>query len=136
MGAVYATVSDLETLGRPLTAPEQQRAPELLEIASALLRQEAARRRYDLDAMISENADNGLIAKSVTVRAVIRGLDTSTSSGAAISQESQSGLGYSAQWTYVNAGQSLYFLRNELKELGILRQRYGVLEVYDYGSDA
>ena len=37
-------------------------------------------------------------------------------------------------YTYLNAGQDIYFLRNELKELGILRQKCGTLEVYDYGT--
>ena len=44
------------------------------------------------------------------------------------------GNGYSATATYINAGQSLYFLRNELKDLGIIRQTYGLLEVYQYGT--
>jgi hypothetical protein len=32
--------------------------------------------------------------------------------------------------TYLNAGQALYYLRNELKDLGIIRQRYGALDLY------
>lgn len=131
MGAVYATVEDIATYGRQLTAEERDRAPALLETASALLRQEAASRGCSLDGMIAENDDFALISKSLVVRSVVRALDSGASSGAAISQESQTGLGYTASWSYVNAGQSLYFLRNELNELGIRRQRYGVLEVYD-----
>jgi hypothetical protein len=38
--------------------------------------------------------------------------------------------------TYFNAGQSLYFLKSELKDLGLMRQSYGALEVYDNDSDA
>lgn len=139
MGAVYAAVSDVQTLGRTLTAEEQERAEQLLPAASALLRREAKKRGYDLDSMIADDEDVGLIAKNVTVSAVVRALDVSASSSesasAAVSQGSQSGLGYSVSYTYVNAGQSLYILRNELKELGIMRQRYGVLEVYDLDND-
>ena len=131
MGAVYATVEDIATYGRPLTAEERDRAPALLQTASALLRQEAASRGCDLDGMIADNDDFSLISQSLVVRSVVRALDSGASSGAAISQESQTGLGYTASWSYVNAGQSLYFLRNELNELGIRRQRYGVLEVFD-----
>ena len=133
--AVYATVADIEILGRPLTASEQDRAPAMLEIASALLRREAKDRGRDLDVMIADDPDLGLIAKNVTVRSVVRSLDAvaaGTQNGsAAVSQESQSALGYSASFTYVNAGQALYFLRNELKDLGLMKQTYGAVEVYD-----
>ena len=132
MGAVYATVEDVQTLGRALSAEEQEKAPGLLEIASAMLRREATKRGYDLDGMIAEDEDVGLIAKSVTVRSVVRSLDASAASAqsAVVSQESQSGLGYSASYTYLNAGEALYFLRNELKELGLTQQRFGFVEVY------
>lgn len=131
MGAVYADVADVIALGRPLTAAEAEKAPALLETASALLRQEVAKRQYDLDSMIAAEPDLALIARQLTVSAVVRGLDSQAQdSSLAVSQATQSGLGYSATFSYVNAGQSMYFLRNELKQLGILRQRYGTLEVY------
>ena len=134
MGAVYATVGDVKTLGRPLTAEEEEKTPQLLEIASALLRSEAKKRGYDLDAMIAADEDKGLIAKILTVNAVVRSLNAAGSSEPAVSQGSQSALGYSVSYTYLNAGQDIYYLRNELKELGILRQKCGTLEVYDYGT--
>lgn len=134
MGAVYATVADVQTLGRPLTAEEEEKVPQLLEIASALLRKEAKTRRYDLDQMIADDLDIGQIAKILTVNAVVRSLNAAGDSSPAAVQGSQSALGYSVSYTYLNAGQDVYFLKNELKELGIMRQRYGVLEVYDYGD--
>lgn len=134
MGAVYATVADLATYGRPLTPAEADRAPALLEEASALLRMEAGKRGYDLDGMIAENDDISLITRGLVVSAVIRVFNASDSTPAAV-QASQSGLGYSASMTYLNAGQSLYYLKNELKQLGLLRQRYGAMEVYDLGTD-
>lgn len=135
MGAVYATVADLATYGRPLTPTETDRAPALLEEASALLRMEAGKRGYDLDGMIAENDDISLIARGLVVSAVIRIFNASNSTPAAV-QASQSGLGYSASMTYLNAGQSLYYLKNELKQLGLLRQRYGAMEVFDLGTDS
>lgn len=134
MGAVYATVADVQTLGRPLTAEEEEKTPQLLEIASALLRSEAKKRGYDLDAMIAADEDKGLIAKILTVNGVVRSLNAAGDSSPAAVQGSQSALGYSVSYTYLNAGQDIYFLRNELKELGVLRQKCGVLEVYDYGD--
>lgn len=131
MSAVYATVQDIQTLERDLTASEQQKAESLLPIASAKLRIAASKYGCDIDKMIADNEDYGLAIKEIVSKAVVRALDSSANSAGGIaSQESQSGLGYTASITYVNAGQNLYFLRNELKDLGILRQRYGVLDIY------
>ena len=134
MGAVYATIDDVQALGRTLTADEQEKVPQLLEIASALLRTEAKKRGYDLDQMIADDPDKGLIAKILTVNAVVRSLNAAGNSSPAAVQGSQSALGYSVSYTYLNAGQDIYFLKNELKELGIMRQKCGILEVYDYGD--
>lgn len=131
MGAVYATIEDVQTLGRALSAEEQQKVPQLLEIASALLRTEAEKRGYDLDAMIADDPDKGLIAKILTVNGVVRSLNAASDTSPAAVQGSQSALGYSVSYTYLNAGQDIYFLKNELKELGIMRQKCGILEVYD-----
>ena len=138
MGAVYATVSDILTMGITLTSAQQDTAAVLLEQASAKLRLAADDRGYDIDALISvpvRGEDYALVVKSVVVSSVIRALNAlSAPDTAAVSQASQSGLGYSASWTYVNAGQSLYFLNNELKELGLTDQRYGAMEVYGNAS--
>lgn len=134
MGAVYATTDDVTTLGRTLTNEEAEKVPTLLEITSALLRTECSKRGYDLDQMITDDPDKGLIAKILTVNAVIRSLNAASNNSPAATQGSQSALGYSVSYTYLNAGQDVYFLRNELKELGIMRQKCGVLEVYDYGD--
>lgn len=131
MGAVYATIEDVQALGRALTAEEQEKVPQLLEIASALLRTEAKKRGYDLDQMIADDPDKGLIAKILTVNGVVRSLNAASDTSPAAVQGSQSALGYSVSYTYLNAGQDIYFLKNELKELGIMRQKCGVLEVYD-----
>ena len=135
MGTVYATVSDVILLGRPLTTAEQEKATAFLPIASAKLRQAAAQYGGDIDAMIASDADYGDIVKEIVVRAVIRAVNASEGGNAApASQSTESALGYSQTYTYINAGQSLYFLRNELKELGLMRQRIGLLEVYDIGD--
>lgn len=132
MGATYATVQDIQTLIRPLTTAEQDKAESLLPIASAKLRIAASKYGCDIDKMIAANDDYGLAVKEVVCKSVVRALDASAQTGPAsvVSQESQSGLGYSASMTYLNAGQSLYYLRNELKDLGIMRQRYGALDLY------
>jgi hypothetical protein len=132
MGAPYATVQDIQTLIRPLTTAEQDKAESLLPIASAKLRIAASEYSCNIDQMIAANEDYGLVVREIVCKSVVRALDASAQAGPAsvVSQESQSGLGYTASMTYLNAGQSLYYLRNELKDLGIMRQRYGALDLY------
>ena len=128
----YATVQDIQTLIRPLTPAEQGKAESLLPIASAKLRLQASNYGADIDQMIDDNEDYELTVKEIVCKSVVRALDASAQTAAAsvVSQESQSGLGYTASMTYLNAGQALYYLRNELKDLGIIRQRYGALDLY------
>lgn len=133
-GAVYAAVSDVAVL-RTLTAQEQNIAEMLLESASARLRRTAKRYGYVLDDMIAEDEDFGIVVKGVVVQAVIRALNTVSDNTPPAVQSSQAALGYSVSMTWLNSGQSLYFLRNELKDLGFLRPRYGALEVYGSGND-
>lgn len=133
MGAVYAAVEDVALL-RTLTSQEQEQAAALLETASAKLRLAAKKYGYDLDTLISEDEDYGAEVKAVVVQAVIRALNSVSDSSPPAVQSSQAALGYSVSMTWLNSGQALYFLKNELKELGFLRQRYGALEVYDLGN--
>lgn len=136
---VYAEVSDITALGKSLTSIQIETAEILLKTASAKLRLIATRYGKDIDKMMNNEItgeDYKAVVKSIIVQAVCRALN-SISDTPPVTQESQSALGYSASMTYLNAGQSLYFLRNELKELGILRQQFGAFEVYDYdkGND-
>lgn len=135
MGTVYAQASDILALGVPLTSQQQESAEVLLSQASAKLRLTAKKYGKDVDAMIQADADCGEVAKSIVVQAVSRALNSIADNAPAVQQASQSGLGYSASVTFVNAGQSLYFLRSELKDLGLMRQTYGAMEVYRSESD-
>lgn len=134
MGAVYATISDITVLGYSLTSQQQDAAEVLLEQASAKLRLTAKKYGKNIDALIADDADYGDAVKNIVVQATVRALNSVSSSDAAASQMTQSGLGYSATMTFINAGQSLYFLRNELKDLGIIRQTFGLTEVYNLDS--
>lgn len=134
MGAVYAAVADIQ-LFRPLTAQEQEQAAALLETASAKLRLTAKKYGHDLDGMIAADPDLGSAVKAVIVQAVIRALNSVSDNSPPAVQSSQAALGYSVSMTWLASGQALYFLKNELKDLGLLRQRFGALEVYDVGDD-
>lgn len=138
MSKRYAEVSDIAALGKNLTAQEKEAAEIMLDTASSKLRITAQKYGKNIDAMIADEVsgeDYALVVKSVVIQAVLRALTSIADSSPALTQGSQSAMGYSISMTYLNAGQSLYFLRNELKDLGLLRQTYGAMEVYGSDSD-
>lgn len=126
--AAFATVQDIQNLWRPLTAEEQQRAEYLLPLVSDELRVLANNVDKDLDARAAEDSAYASVLKIVTVDVVCRVLRQSTE-GDAMSQESQSALGYSWSGTYAVAGGGIAnaILKNDLKKLGLLRQQMGVI---------
>lgn len=127
----YATVADVIALKRDLTHEEQERVEQLIPVICSLLRSEATRRGRDLDSMITGNADLAEVAKSVVVDIVMRELMTSTSQEP-MTQFSQSALGYSVSGTFLSPGGGLFIKKSELARLGILKQRYGVIDPYAY----
>lgn len=126
--APFATIEDVTAMWRNLTTEETERAEALLPIISDSLRIEAEDNGHDLDAMIADNTALASVAKSVTVDILARTLSVDLN-GQPYSQESQSALGYSWSGTYAVAGGGLQIMRNDLKRLGILRQKLGVIEI-------
>lgn len=137
----YAEISDIRAAGYPLSAAQEETAQTLLIQSSARLRLIARNVHKDIDALIADEtagADYALAVKSVIVQAVTRALDSASGSGQnGIVQGSQTLGAYTVQQTFFNPGQSLYFLRNELKELGLYRpQTYGAVELWASGGDS
>lgn len=130
MGKAYASVEDITALGISLTATQRDAAEILLSTASSKLRLIANKYGINLDAAVSEDDDYNAAVKSIVVQSVTRALNSISDASPAASQGSETNGSYSISMTYLNAGQSLYFLRNELKELGLKRQVYGALELY------
>ena len=135
MADAFATVADVESLWRTLTEDEETRAGNLLPAISDILRNEAYNRGYDLDAMIEESASYSTVVTTVCVDICVRALKQNTNAtGEAMSQESQSALGYTWSGTYaIPGGANLPIMRNDLKRLGITKQRWGALDIY--GTD-
>lgn len=127
----FATVNDLIDLWRPLKSDEIPRAQALLRVVSNSLRVEADKVGMDLDERVSESLSYADVVKSVTVDVVARTLMTSTDQEP-MSQYSQSALGYSVSGTYLSPGGGLFIKRDELKRLGLRKQRRGVIELYEY----
>lgn len=125
----YAEVADIIALKRPLSPTEIERAEKIIPLVSSSLRLEAKKVGKDLDKLIESDEDLKQVAKSVTVDVVMRELMTSTESEPMI-QSSESALGYSMSGTFLVPGGGLFIKRDELKRLGLIRQRYGVIDFY------
>lgn len=126
----YATVNDIIELVRPLTEAETARANALIPVVESRLRAEARMRGRNLDQMITEDGDLAEVARSVVSDIVVRCLSTPSDQSTAMSQISESALGYSISGTLANPGGGIFIKRSELAALGIRRQRVGVLEFY------
>ncbi len=124
----FATVEDVQNLWRALSATEQAKAENLLPLVSDELRVLARGAHKDLDELAADDSAYASVLKIVTVDVTVRVLRQSTE-GEAMTQESQSALGYSWSGTYAVAGGGIAnaILRNDLKKLGIYNQQIGVL---------
>src|SRR5690625_970479 len=131
MMAPFATIDDLINLWRPVTPEEQLRAESLLPVVSNRLRQEADNVGKDIDQMIADSDVYKDVVKSVTVDIVARTLMTATDQEP-MTQMSQSALGYSVQGSFLVPGGGIFIKRDELKALGLRKQRMGVIEPYEY----
>lgn len=132
--SAFATVEDVSNLWRKLTAEETERAQKLLPGVSQALIMEAEKRGKNLIWMIGEGEIGPDVVKLVTVGIVARTLSQSTENSNLLTQESQSAMGYTWSGTYaIPGGGVLNILNNDLKRLGLLRQKYGVIDFYDPG---
>lgn len=128
--ANFATIEDVENLWRILKPTERERAQNLLETVSDSLRVEADKVGKNLDAMIAESVSYANVAKSVTVDVVARTLMTATDQEP-MTQVTESALGYSYSGSFLVPGGGLFIKDSELRRLGLKRQRYGVMNLYD-----
>lgn len=129
---IYASVEDYEKVyNTALNNNQHKRLLMLIELASSLLREEANKRNMNLSAVISSSDDKANVAKMVVLACVHRVMSKDDDQDMPLEQFSQSALGYTFSGTYVNPGDDLYYLRNELKRMGIIKQRYGAMEIYE-----
>lgn len=126
----FASTTDLEKLWRSLKPTEMERAEALLEIVSNSLRFEGEKVGKDLDKQAESSKAFASVLKSVTVDVVARTLMTSTDQEP-MTQMTESALGYSYSGSFLVPGGGLFIKESELKRLGLKRQRYGVIELYD-----
>ena len=128
----FATLEDVAALtGKEYSELEPERLTALLTDISNALRFEAEKVGKDIDKMVAKNEAYASVAKIVTVDVAVRvlrqNLDTEP-----MTQESQTALGYSWSGTYAipGGGISGAIMRNDLKRLGLRRQRYGSIDLW------
>lgn len=128
----FATLEDVAALtGKEYSELEPERLTALLADISNALRFEAEKVGKDIDEMVAKSEAYASVAKIVTVDVAVRvlrqNLDTEP-----MTQESQSALGYSWSGTYAipGGGISGAIMRNDLKRLGLRRQRYGSIDLW------
>lgn len=136
----FATTQDVITFsGRAYTAAEQERITALLPVLSDVLRTEASKVGKDLDGMVASDRAYAntvrLVLADIAIRVVRQSLE-----GDPMTQETQSGLGYSWSGSYAvpGGGIAAAIMKNDLKRLGLKRQRYGMEDFYgmeDQGTD-
>lgn len=128
----FATLEDVAALaGKEYSESEQERITALLTEISNALRYEAEKVGKDIDEMVVKSQAYASVVKIVTVDVAVRvlrqNLDTEP-----MTQESQAALGYSWSGTYAipGGGISGAIMRNDLKRLGLRRQRYGSIDLW------
>ena len=129
--ANFATLADVIAVsGASYTTEQQERINTLLPLVCDTLRIEAEKVDKDLDEM-AQSDTYASVLKLVTCDIVIRAMRQSTS-GDPMSQESQSALGYSWSGTYAIPGGGIAnaIMKNDLKRLGLRRQRMGVINLW------
>jgi hypothetical protein len=128
----FATVEDIEALYRPLSPSETTRAEAMLPLVSDELRNYGINAGVDLDEKAEAEPVYANVLKIVTVDVVFRVLRSSVD-GDPMTQESQSGLGYSWSGSYAIPGGGIAgaILNNDLKRLGLLRQTMGVISLWE-----
>lgn len=133
MSQPFATLEDVIAIsGATYTAEQQERIETLLPLISDLIRSEGEAVGKNIDEAIETDTAYASVVKMVTVDVVARIMRQSTT-GEPMSQESQSALGYSWSGTYAipGGGAAMSLLNNEKKLLGLNRQRWGAMEIWE-----
>ena len=131
--SAFATLADVQAVtGKTFTQAEGERITTLLGLVSDALRWEAEKVGKDIEDMMAQSASYASVVELVTIDVVMRAFRQSQD-GEPMSQESQSALGYTWSGTYAVPGGGIAgaIMRNDLKRLGLRKQRYGVIETWE-----
>lgn len=133
----FATLEDvLNITGKSYSDGEMERIETLLDLISDTLRVYANNQGKDMDAMTEASEAYASVAKLTVADIVVRAMRQSVD-GEPLSQESQGALGYTWSGTYAIPGGGVAgaIMRNDLKRLGLRRQQYGVMELWEKSAE-
>jgi len=126
----YLTLEEFKQItGMSLTNEQTERVTALIPIACSELNVEASKYGKDMSEFC-EDEDYLNLVKEILSTAIARYISTEASASP-MSQVSESALGYSLSGTYLVPGGGLYLTSGEKKRLGLLRQKYGVLDMWE-----
>lgn len=128
----FATLSDIQTLKRSLTAAEQTRAQALLPIVSDAIRFEARKVGKNADALVAEDPAFANVVRAVTVDVVMRELNTPGTQMPA-TQYAESAGSVSMSYSLPNGSGRIALWPSDLKSLGFRRQQIGSLPLWNGG---
>ena len=126
---MITTTDDLIGRWRALTNDEIGKAETLIADYEAYLHIFAEGKGVDLDAKL-ENENYKRVFVAVVCDCVANEMVT-TIDAPAMSQVSQSALGYSVSGTFLSPGGGLFIRNNQLKELGLLKQKVKQVTLYE-----
>ncbi len=124
------TVNDLISRWRPLSQEEIDKATVFLSDCENALHVYAYDRGKDLDQMMEDYPPRADLYTAVVCDIVRREMQSSSETGPAMSQYSQSVNGYNIQGTFLSPGGGLFIKNSELKLLGLSNQRARAVEIY------
>ena len=129
----FATLDDITSMKRALTAAEQTRATALLQIVSDVIRYEAQKAGKDVDLMAAGDAIYANVVKAVTVDVVMRELNTPGTQLPA-TQYAESAGSVSLSYSLPNGSGRIALWPSDLKTLGLRRQKIGSLPLWNGGD--
>lgn len=122
------TTNDLIERWRTLTTDEITKAETLIADYEAYLHTYATDKGIDLDEKLTDT--NYLRVYKAVVCDCVANEMVSVIDAPAMSQMSQSALGYSISGTFLNSGGGLFIRNNQLKQLGLLKQKARQVDLY------
>lgn len=126
------TTNDLISRWRTMSSDELTKAQILIDDYEAYLHLFAEDKGINLDEKL-EDTNYQRVFKAVVCDCVANEM-VSLIEAPAMSQMSQSGLGYSVSGTYLNPSGGLFIRNNQLKTLGLMKQKGRSVSIY--GEDA
>ena len=131
--ADFASLTDIQSLKRTLSAAEQTRATSLLPVVSDIIRFEAQKIGKDADALVAADPAYANVVKAVTVDVVMRELNTPGTQLPA-TQYAESAGSVSLSYSLPNGSGRIALWPSDLKALGFRRMQIGSLSLWNGGG--